>query len=208
MRTSALPHSTASELRASFSYRASTVVIGASAGGVEALLTLLPGLPADYPLAIVAVLHLPEDRESVLAKVFSSRCAMRVVEAVDKQALEPGTIHFAPPGYHLLIEGGGTFALSCDAPVRFSRPSIDVLLDSAADAMGDKLVAVLLTGTNEDGARGMAYAAKGGALTIVQDPNDAQICDMPAAAIRLQKPTYILALKDILTLMKKLEFSQ
>lgn len=198
----------ATTLPARFSHSAAAVVIGASAGGVDALLKLLPGLPADYPLPVVIVLHVPEDRVSVLAEVFASRCGMRVVEAGDKQSLQPGTIYFAPPGYHTLIEAGGTIALSCDPPERFSRPSIDVLLDSAADAFGPKLVAVLLTGANDDGARGMAHAAKGGALTVVQDPGTAQISDMPASAIRLHKPGYILALNDILELMKKLEFSQ
>lgn len=181
------------------------VAIGASAGGVEALLSLLSTLPAGYLLPVVALIHLPEDRDSLLTEVFAHRCAMPTREAGDKQPLEPGVIYFAPAGYHLLLERDLSFALSCDAPEHYSRPSIDVLFESIADAVGADFAAVLLTGANDDGAHGMAVAGAVGALTVVQDPLDAQVPDMPRAAILARPPGFILPLKDIRQLLNHLE---
>ncbi|MBG9387913.1 chemotaxis protein CheB [Caenimonas aquaedulcis] len=195
----------ATSLPAGFRRAARMVAIGASAGGVEALLSLLATLPAGYALPIVTVLHLPEDRESLLTELFAKRCAMPTREAADKLPVEPGVLYVAPPGYHLLLESDMTFALSCDAPVRFSRPSIDVLFDSLADALGAEFAAVLLTGANDDGAQGLAHAGAGGALTVVQDPADAAVPDMPRAAIAARDPDFVLPLKDIRELMNHLE---
>lgn len=189
-----------------FRYAARVVVIGASAGGIDALLALLPALPPGYAVPVIAVLHLPEDHRSVLAEVFAARCRVPVREIADKQSLAPGAIHFAPPGYHLLIEPDGAFALNCDPPERFSRPSIDVLLDSAADAFGRALVAVLLTGANDDGARGMARAGEAGALTVVQDPQEARSPEMPQAAIAAAAPDFVLPLAEIRKLITQLEY--
>ena len=109
------------------------LVIGASAGGVEALLTLLPALPATFPAAVFVVLHLPRERPSLLVDIFRPKCALPVAEAQDKEPVRPGHIYFAPPDYHLLVEKGGEMSLSDDELVNFSRPSIDVLFESAAD---------------------------------------------------------------------------
>lgn len=188
-----------------FRHAAQAVAIGASAGGVDALLQLLAPLPASFALPVIAVLHQTEDRESLLASVFGQRCALRVQEAADKSVLEPGTLYFAPPGYHLLLEADCSFSLSCDRPEHFSRPSIDVLLDSATDALGPALVAILLTGANDDGAAGIARARAQGALTVVQDPQDAQWPEMPRAALALCEPAFVLNLKDIHRLMTHLE---
>ena len=181
------------------------VVIGASAGGVHALLTLLSGLPTNFFLPIIAVLHLPKGRSSRLAEVFQQRLAMSVREAADKQAIAPSTLYFAGSGYHLSIEIDRTFSLSCEDPVNYSRPSIDVLMESAADAYGARLAGVLLTGANVDGAAGLARIKQQGGMTVVQDPAEAQVATMPEAAIRKMKPNLILTLDGIRQLLVELD---
>ena len=181
------------------------VVIGASAGGVHALLALLSGLPTNFFLPIIAVLHLPKERSSRLAEVFQQRLAMSVREAADKQAIAPSTLYFAGSGYHLSIEVDRTFSLSCEDPVNYSRPSIDVLMESAADAYGASLAGVLLTGANVDGAAGLARIKQRGGMTVVQDPAEAQVATMPEAAIRKMKPNLILTLDGIRQLLVELD---
>ncbi|MBH1957737.1 chemotaxis protein CheB [Polaromonas sp.] len=181
--------------------RIQAVVIGASAGGVDALLKLLSGLPASFGLPVVVVLHLAEDRDSQLAEIFRNHTLMEVREAADKESLAPGTLYFAPPGYHLLIEKEHSFSLSSEAPVNFSRPSIDVLMESAADAYGAHLAGILLTGANADGAAGLAKIGQQGGLAVVQDPAEAQMPTMPEAAIRQRQPDLILDLKSIRSLL-------
>jgi two-component system chemotaxis response regulator CheB len=181
------------------------VVIGASAGGVDALLKLLTGLPDRYRLPIVAVLHLPETRDSLLAAIFGQRLAIDVREAADKEAVAPGTLYFAGPGYHLFIEKDKTFSLSCEAPVHYSRPSIDLLMASAADAYGPRLAGILLTGANFDGAAGLARIGERGGLTVVQDPAEAQVATMPEAAIALLQPSLVLPLDGIRRLLLQLD---
>ncbi len=181
------------------------VVIGASAGGVHALLALLSGLPTDFYLPIIAVLHLPKERDSRLADVFQQRLAMSVREAADKEAIAPATLYFAGSGYHLSIEVDRTFSLSCEEPVNYSRPSIDVLMESAADAYGARLAGVLLTGANFDGAAGLARIKQQGGITAVQDPAEAQVATMPEAAIRKLKPNLILTLDGIRRLLIQLD---
>jgi two-component system chemotaxis response regulator CheB len=186
------------------------LVIGGSAGGVDALLTLLPALPRGYALPAVCILHLPPDRESRLAELFAGRVALPVREAADKEAIAPGTIYFAGPGYHLSIEPARDgeapyFSLSCEPPVQFARPSIDVLMESAADAYGPQLAGVLLTGANHDGAAGMQRIRSSGGLTIVQDPSEAQASTMPEQAIRLCEPHLVLPLARIAALLPLLE---
>ena len=124
------------------------VVIGASAGGFEALLAVLKGLPPTYPMPLVAVLHLPETHDSRLPELFGYRLALKVCEARDKESLAPGVLYFAPSGYHLLVETDRTFSLSCEDRVSYARPSIDVLFETAADAYGKSLAGILLTGAN------------------------------------------------------------
>lgn len=185
--------------------RIDAVVIGASAGGVEALLRILPTLGRSLPTPIVVVLHLPRERPSLLASVLGSRCALPVVEAEDKMPLAHGTIHVAPPDYHLLLERGPSLALSTDELVHYSRPSIDVLFDSAADVFGARLAAVLLTGANEDGAEGMATVRRRGGTTIVQDPETALVSTMPLAAMARGAPDHVLSLDDIAALLRTLD---
>ncbi len=159
------------------------VVIGASAGAVDALMHLLPDLPADYPLALLIVVHLPPDCESTLASLLASRSRITIKEAEDKEPIRPGTAYVAPPNYHLLVEPDFSLSLSSEEPVLFSRPSIDVLFESAADAYGDSLAAVVLTGGNSDGANGLKAVGAAGGVTLVQDPSTASSPDMPRAAL-------------------------
>jgi len=173
------------------------VVIGASAGAVEALSALLPSLPAQYPLPIIIVVHIPPDKKSALVDLFRIRCAMQVREAEDKEPISAATIYFAPPDYHLLIEMDKTLSLSSDEPVLFSRPYIDVLFESAADAFGAGLAAIVLSGANQDGAKGLRAAVEAGGTAIIQDPDEAFASAMPMAAIAECPSAAILSLTEI-----------
>ena len=185
--------------------RVEAIVVGASAGGVEALLTLLSPLRQGYVLPIIVVLHLPEERRSQLAEVFARRLMLPVEEATDKQDIAPGTVYFATPGYHLSVEQDRSLSLSLEDRVHHSRPAIDYLFESAADVYGETLAAVLLTGANHDGARGLAQVKQRGGLTIVQDPQDAQVATMPQAALKLQQPDHVLPIHGIGRLLVELE---
>ena len=173
------------------------VTISASAGGVDALITLLSELPAGWRLPMVVVLHLPEDHESRLPAVFADRLHLPVQEAQDKAPVMPATLYFAAPGYHLSLERERCFSLSCEPPVLFSRPSIDVLMSSAADAYGPAAAGLLLTGANDDGAQGLAQIRRAGGITAVQDPQQAQSPTMPMAALRLHKPDLVAPLPGL-----------
>ena len=185
--------------------RIEAIVIGASAGGVDALVGLLPALPVSRKLATVCILHLPGDRESRLAELFDARLDLPVREAADKEGVEPGTLYFAGAGYHLSIEADRVFSLSCEPPVHYARPAIDVLMESAADAYGAALAGILLTGANSDGAEGMQKIRQRGGLTVVQDPGEAQAATMPEKAISLCAPHLVLPLADIRKLLPLLE---
>ena len=196
--------SSAEAVAAAASRPIEAVVIGASAGGFEALLAILTGLPATYPMPLVVVLHLPDNHESKLAELFGYRLSLQVREARDKESLAPGVLYFAPSGYHLSIENDCSFSLSCEDRVSYARPSIDVLFASAADAYGKSLAGILLTGANYDGAAGLSGMQVAGALTIVQDPASAEVATMPEAAIRRMTPDLILPLAEIHSLLRRL----
>jgi two-component system, chemotaxis family, protein-glutamate methylesterase/glutaminase len=159
------------------------VAIGASAGALEALLALVPPLPRTFPVPVVVAVHVPPDRDSGLPMVIARQSAVAIVEAEDKMPLLPGHVYFAPPDYHLLVERHGALALSTDALVQYSRPSIDVLFESVAAAMGARSVGILLSGANADGAAGLAAIGAAGGLTWVQSPASARISTMPEAAL-------------------------
>lgn len=194
----------ASELRLS---GIQAVVVGASAGGVEALLSIFAHLPAAFALPIIVVLHLPDERRSQLSSVFGHRVAIPVREAQDKELIKPGTLYFAGPGYHLSVERDRSLSLSQEDRVHHSRPAIDFLFTSAADAYGSGLLAILLTGANEDGAAGLAQVKRSGGTTLVQDPDEARIAVMPRAALALHTPDHILTLSRIGALLASLESS-
>jgi two-component system chemotaxis response regulator CheB len=159
------------------------VVIGASAGGVEAVGILLGALPQRFGAAVVVVIHVPPANDNQLVRVLAPRSALPLREACDKESVDAGTVYVAPPGYHLLIEPGRTFALSLDEPVHFSRPSLDVLLESAAHAYREGLLGIVLTGANADGAEGLRIVRELGGTAWVQQPDTAYASAMPAAAL-------------------------
>jgi two-component system chemotaxis response regulator CheB len=180
------------------------IVIGASAGGVEALSVLLPALPATLKAALFVVVHLPRERPSLLASIFKDRCALAVREAEDKEPVVPGTVYFAPPDYHLLIDAGPRLALSADDFVNYSRPSIDVLFESAADIYGERLLGMVLTGGNSDGSAGLAAVQAAGGMTVVQDPKEAKAPLMVTSALERVRADHVLPLADIAALLRSL----
>ena len=173
------------------------VLISGSAGAVEVVSLLLEGLPADFAIPIVVLIHLPRHRSSALGGALSGRCRLALREPLDKEPLAPATVYLAPPDYHLLIDPGPSFALSVDEPVNFSRPSIDVLFESAADVLGRRCAAVLLSGANQDGARGLRAIQAAGGLVAIQDPGDAAQGAMPAAALALCPDAQVLSARGI-----------
>ena len=178
------------------------VVIGASAGGVQALSILLPALSPSLRAAVFIVLHLPRDKPSVLPEIFQPKCALPVMEAEDKLPVLPGNVYVAPANYHMLIDHGPQLALSADDPVHHSRPSIDVLFESAADVYKNRLLGIILTGANEDGAVGLACVKDAGGMTVVQEPETAQAPLMVRAALALRPADWVLPLDKIAALLK------
>jgi two-component system chemotaxis response regulator CheB len=174
-------------------------------GGIEALGQVLPRLTGAF--SVVVVLHLGPQRPSLLTDLFAAHCALAVKEAEDKEPLAPGTIYFAPPDHHLLIERTLCLALSGDEPVHHSRPSIDVLFESAAEALGARVAAVLLTGANADGAAGLAMVAAGGGTAVVQDPGTALAAEMPRAGLALCRGALVLPLGAIAPFLDRLASS-
>ncbi len=180
------------------------VVIGVSAGGIAALERILSVLEKNFNAAVIIVQHMAVGGGNYLVEHFNKSSALEVKEARDKFDIEPGTIYFAPANYHLLIEPQKTLALSTAEKVNYSRPSIDVLFQSAADAYCRKLIGVILTGANADGAAGLATIKKRGGLTIVQAPETAEVATMPNAAIAACRVDHILPLEKIGQFLMKL----
>lgn len=159
------------------------IVIGSSMGGMAALSEIMPALPNEFKLPIIVVQHRYADSDEFLSEYLNKLSAVNIVEAEDKSRIEPGTVYLAPSDYHLLVEHNKTISLSRDLPINFSRPSIDVLFDSAAEVYHDKLIGVILTGANSDGSLGLKKIKEHGGLTIVQNPDTAQASIMPKSAI-------------------------
>lgn len=181
------------------------IVIGGSAGAIDAISTILPALQASAQVAVLVTLHLPREAPSLLPEIFRPRCALHTAEAQDKEPIGAGRVYFAPPDYHLLVDAGPRLALSVDEPVHFSRPSIDVLFESAADLYGERLMGMLLSGANQDGARGLAAIGAAGGLTIVQSPGSAPMSAMPQSALDLMAPHHTLAPSEIASLLAELQ---
>jgi len=173
------------------------VVIGGSAGGVAALAALLPALKPGFPLPVLVVQHLHPSDDGSLAAHLGSLARLPVIEPADKTPIEPGKIYTAPANYHILVERDGTIGLSVDERVNWSRPSIDVLFESAALAWGPGAVAVLLSGANTDGARGLRAIKDAGGLTIAQEPAEAEYPVMPQAAVNSGAADKILKAAEI-----------
>jgi two-component system chemotaxis response regulator CheB len=185
----------------------SIVGIGTSWGGLAALTKLLGDLPADFNIPLVVVQHRSPDSDRLLGQLLQDVTDLRVSEIEDKDELAPGTAHLAPANYHVLIEDGYA-SLTIDAPVRFSRPSIDVMFTSAADIYGPAVIGVVLTGANEDGARGLAHIVKHGGRALVQNPKTAEIPIMPMAAIRAVPSAEVLSLDGLVARLIELSASQ
>ena len=172
------------------------IVIGTSWGGLQAIEILLSGLPKDFPLAIAIAQHRQRNAGDLLCNLLQRHSVLPVLEVEDKVAIAPGYVYLAPADYHLLVEPGN-FALSIEAPVLYSRPSIDLLFESAADAYTDRAIGVILTGANKDGSQGLATLKRRGGLAIVQEPSEAESSSMPTAAIAATQVDYILPLTKI-----------
>jgi two-component system chemotaxis response regulator CheB len=174
----------------------SVVAVGTSWGGLAALTKLLGGLPVDFSIPVVVVQHRSKDSERLLVQLLQDATQLGVCEIEDKDPLAPGRVHVAPANYHVLIESGYA-SLSIEEPVRFSRPSIDVTFTSAADTYRSEVIGVVLTGANEDGARGLANIVNRGGRALVQDPKTAEIPIMPQAAIRAVSMAEVLPLQQL-----------
>ena len=179
------------------------IVIGASAGALDALSNVLSPLPADFPVPILIVVHLPADKKSVMASVLQPKCKIKVIEAEDKESLQAGTAYIAPPDYHLLAEEDKSISLSIEEPVLFSRPSIDVLFETAAESFGPSVIGIILTGANNDGAKGLRKIHDAGGKTIVQNPSQAYVGTMPECALHECPKAESMSLSEISSYLQK-----
>ncbi|HKY93003.1 MAG TPA: chemotaxis protein CheB [Nevskiaceae bacterium] len=179
-------------------------MVGASSGGVEALCQVLAGLPADFPAPILIVQHTRSESARGLCEAFIHAGRLPVVEAEPRQPILPGCVYVAPPDYHLLVEQGPRIALSVDERVCHVRPSVDVLFESAADVWKDRLAGVILTGANGDGARGLAAVRSRRGVAIVQDPDDAQMREMPETALRACGADHVVPLAGVASLLSEM----
>ena len=178
------------------------IVIGVSAGGLNAVSAILKALPDDFPIPVAVVQHRARESDA-LALVLQDSTSLKVCEIEDKMAYTPGRAYVAPPDYHVLVDGGH-FALSVDEPVTYSRPSIDVLFESAADELGSRLIGIVLTGANRDGAMGLRRIAEHGGHAIIQDPASAEVAYMPKAALEAVPDAKVMPLSGIPPYLRKL----
>jgi two-component system chemotaxis response regulator CheB len=173
------------------------IVIGSSAGGLRVLLELLAFIPKSYPIPIIIVQHLLDGNDSMLAQFLNDKSEISVKEADDKEPIMKGFAYIAPPSYHLLVEEDYSLSLSMDPRVNFSRPSIDVLFDSAAYVYQERCVGIVLTGASGDGSQGLNKIKANGGLTLVQDPETAEFSTMPKAAIEATAVDYVMTINEM-----------
>jgi two-component system chemotaxis response regulator CheB len=173
------------------------VAIGVSTGGMEALKCILPKLPENFKWPVFIVYHVHKTSDDFLVCHLNEVSHLRVKQAEDKELIEPGVVYIAPPDYHLLIEWEGTIALSTGERVNYTRPSIDVLFETAVDVYGETLIGIILTGANKDGSEGARKIKTAGGFVVVQDPETAEIDTMPRAAMAAVEPDLILSLEEI-----------
>lgn len=184
------------------------IVLGASAGGLNAMIGLFSKLPADLPVPIMVVQHTRPDEDSLLPELIGAGTRLNVVEAEDKIEIKPGNIYIAPPNYHLLVEDKHTIALSTEERVNYSRPSIDLLFESAVRVYLSKLVGIILTGANDDGSRGISMIARAGGITIAQSPKSAEFKVMPQAAINTGDVKFVLDIDKMAKFIIELSFKR
>lgn len=179
------------------------LIIGGSAGSLDVLIQLLPALKNNADFATVIIQH-RKAGESLLPDLLGAKISSPVMEAEEKDKIEKGLVYIAPPDYHLLIEKDKTFSLDYSEKLHYSRPAIDISFETAADAYGPYVVAVLLSGANADGAEGLRKIKQAGGLTIVQRPSEATISYMPEQAIQLFKPDYVASTQQIISIINRL----
>jgi len=180
------------------------IVIGVSAGGMNALKFIFSVLPSGFSIPIIIVQHVSALSDNDCIKLLNDKSNLTIKEADEKEKIETGNVYIAPANYHLMIENDKTFSLTIDEYVNFARPSIDVLFESAAEAYKNKLIGIVLTGANNDGTKGIKRIKECGGLAIIQDPKTAESSTMPASAIAAIQPDYILSLEKIVQLLVKL----
>ena len=181
------------------------IVIGVSSGGLNAMKIMFSILPHEFSIPIVIVQHIGARSENIWVQLLNDKCKLEIKEADEKEIIEIGKIYIAPPNYHLLIEQDKTFTLTVDERVNYARPSIDVLFETAAEAYQNRLVGIVLTGSNNDGSKGLKRIKEYGGLTIVQQPDTAESSFMPASAIATVQPDYILPLEAIINLLIEID---
>lgn len=180
------------------------LIIGGSAGSIEVLLNVLPGLNSFLDFPIVIVLHRKSGKDNILTDILSTKTQLRVKELEEKEKIKPSTIYLAPPNYHTLIEADQTFSLDASEKVNFSRPSIDVTFESAAEVFKNNLVCLLLSGANNDGTEGLKKVKDKGGKVIIQDPNSAIVRYMPEFAIEHVNPDAVLDETEMAAYINKL----
>lgn len=180
------------------------VVIGGSAGSLTVLLTLFPLLKPEFNIPVIVVVHRAQGNEDTLAYILSDKTKLKVKEAEEKEPIKAGHVYIAPPDYHLLLERERTLSLDYSEKVNFSRPGIDVTFEAAAEVYHDRLICILLSGANADGAKGLVIAHRAGATTIVQKPATAEVSYMPEQAIRLMEPDYVLSAVEMAVYLNSL----
>jgi len=185
--------------------RYDAIVIGVSSGGMNAMNVMFPLLPKEFKIPIIIVQHINARSDSQWIKLLNSKYKLCIKEVDEKELIEQGIVYIAPPNYHLLIEKNKTFSLTVDERINFARPSIDVLFESAAEAYKSKLIGIILTGSNNDGSKGIKRIKEYGGLTIIQNPETAESSYMPASAISSITPDYILSLEEIMKLLLSLD---
>src|SRR5690606_34410030 len=181
------------------------IVMGVSSGGLKALSQILPALPAYFPCPVAIVQHIGAQAENHWIRTLSMKCQLRITEAEEKEPIRRGYVYIAPANYHLLVEFDHTFSLSTDHRVNFARPSVDVLFESAASVYRDKVIGIVLTGANSDGALGLKRIKDAGGLAIVQDPSTADYPSMPLSAIKATNVDHTLPLNKITETLLQLQ---
>lgn len=178
------------------------LLIGGSAGSFKLMFKVVQFLPADLNKSVIIVMHRKRNFASEIERLFARNSMMKLREIGDKDIIDKNTIYVAPANYHVLIEGTGHFALDVSDPVWFSKPSIDITFESAAEVFKNKCTAILLSGANQDGAAGLLKLRDAGSLTIAQDPDDAELPEMPREAINMKAADYVLNTIEIVELLR------
>lgn len=184
--------------------RYKAIIIGGSAGSFQIVTRILNSLNSAFPLPVLLCLHRLKHVRSGFVEALSLKSNIPVKEPIDKDQLKPGNAYLAPANYHMFIELANRVALSADDPVNHSRPSIDLSFITAANAYRDKLIGIILSGANRDGAFGLKKVADNGGLTIVQDPKESEVKTMPESALQLTKVDYVYSTDQIIRFLQKL----